>query len=126
MKKRIAACFMALSVALSMAPSIPAVADDTTENAISEAQSNVSRIKTKEGGSYTKDSAVKIEIDDETSGHNGIIVQDAEYTISDSEITMNTDADGTDTCDFSGKGTAVAVFGGKANVTIKNTTRPPV
>lgn len=60
-------------------------------------------------------------IDDSRSGLNGIIIKDTDYTISDASITMKTDADGTDTCDFSGKGSAVAVFG-DSNVTIEDST----
>ncbi len=61
-------------------------------------------------------------LEDPVSGHNGIMVVNAEYTISGYTIKMLTDADGTDTCDFSGKGTAIAVYGEKANVTIEDTT----
>ena len=68
----------------------------------------------------TADSAVDVEITDSVSGHNGIIIIDAgEYTISNATITMLTDADGTDTCDFSGKGSAIAVYG-DSNVTIED------
>jgi hypothetical protein len=35
---------------------------------------------------------------------------------------MLTEADGTDTCDFSGKGTAIAVFGSDANVSVTDST----
>ena len=47
---------------------------------------------------------------------------DAPYTITGAEITMLTDADGSDTCDFSGKGSAIAAFGSDANVTVSNST----
>ena len=50
-------------------------------------------------------------IEDSESGHNGILVTDTAYAIRGAKITLLTDADGTDTCDFSGKGAAVAVFG---------------
>ena len=33
---------------------------------------------------------------------------------------MITDADGTNTCDFSGKGTAIAVYGETAEVVLEN------
>lgn len=45
-----------------------------------------------------------------------------DYTISNAEITMLSDADGSDTCDFSGKGTAIAAFGSDANVTVTDST----
>ena len=47
---------------------------------------------------------------------------DADYTISDATIDMLTDADGSDTCDFYGKGTAIAAFGDDANVTVEDST----
>ena len=66
----------------------------------------------------TADAATDITINDSNSGHNGIIIIDAgEYAISNAKITMLTDADGTDTCDFSGKGSAIAVYG-DSNVTV--------
>jgi len=73
-------------------------------------------------GDYDETSASNIVIDDSESGHNGILVVDANYTISGATIDMLTDADGTDTCDFSGKGTAIAAFGSGANVTIEDST----
>ena len=63
----------------------------------------------------------QVVIEDDRSGLNGIIIKDTDYTISDAEITMKTDADGTDTCDFSGKGSAVAVFG-DSDVLIEDST----
>ena len=69
-------------------------------------------------GTYDGDSAENIVITDSESGHNGILVYNTDYAVSGAGITMLTDADGTDTCDFSGKGTAIAVFGSDANVTV--------
>ena len=60
-------------------------------------------------------------ISDERSGLNGIIIKDTDYTISNADITMMTDADGKDTCDFSGKGSAIAVYG-DSNVKITGST----
>lgn len=71
-------------------------------------------------GEYDATGASGIVIDDGESGHNGILVVDAEYTITGATIDLLTYADGTDTCDFSGKGTAVAAFGSGANVTIED------
>ncbi|KAH3743912.1 hypothetical protein Pelo_14703 [Pelomyxa schiedti] len=58
----------------------------------------------------------------EFSGFNSIMLNSVtSYTIEDSVIEDVTDADGKDTCDFSGLGAAVAVFGG-TKLTIFNTT----
>ena len=68
---------------------------------------------------FTTDSVSGITIEDDTAGHNGIIVIDSDYTISNVTIIMDTDADGTTTCDFSGKGSAIAVYG-DSNVVIED------
>lgn len=70
-------------------------------------------------GSYDAGSAVNVEINDSATGHNGIIVVDRDYEIRNTKIIMDTTANGTDTCDFSGKGSAVAVYG-NSYVTIKD------
>lgn len=44
-------------------------------------------------------------------GFNPIIVVDSDYTIQDADITIDSDGDGSLTCDFSGLGAAVAVYG---------------
>ena len=90
-----------------------------TSDGIEEDKSSTDRIK---GGSYDGNSASGITIDDDISGHNGILIDNAAYSITDAEINLLTDADGTDTCDFSGKGTAVAVFGSDAEVTIEDSS----
>ena len=90
-----------------------------TADGVNEAKSNADRIAS---GSYDARSASGIVINDSESGHNGILVYNTDYTISNAEITMLTDADGSDTCDFSGKGTAIAAFGSDANVTITDST----
>ncbi len=89
------------------------------DSVIDTTYSNTKLLKSK--GSYTNSVAVGIEINDSISGHNGIIIIDSNYTISGATITMETTADGTDTCDFSGKGSAIAVFG-NSNVVIENST----
>ncbi|MBQ6120672.1 MAG: hypothetical protein IJI59_02905, partial [Clostridia bacterium] len=73
-------------------------------------------------GTYDDSTATGIVIDDSESGHNGILVVNAEYTITGATIDMQTDADGSGTCDFSGKGTAIAAFGDDANVTVEDST----
>ena len=90
-----------------------------TADGISEEKSATDRITS---GSYDAQSVSGIVISDSESGHNGILVYNTDYTISNAEITMLTDADGSDTCDFSGKGTAIAAFGSDANVTITDST----
>ena len=86
-----------------------------TADGIAEDKSSADRIVT---GTYDAQSASGVVISDSESGHNGILVYNTDYTIFNAEITMLTDADGSDTCDFSGKGTAIAAFGSDANVTI--------
>ncbi|MBQ6959356.1 MAG: hypothetical protein IJP78_00090 [Clostridia bacterium] len=90
-----------------------------TADGINEEQSAIDRITS---GSYDAQSASGIVISDSESGHNGILVYNTDYAISDAEITILADADGSDTCDFSGKGTAIAAFGSDANVTITGST----
>ena len=75
-----------------------------TSDGIDEEKSSKDRI---EGGSYDGTGAEGISISDDASGHNGILVYGTSYAITDATIDLATDADGTDTCDFSGKGTAV-------------------
>lgn len=57
----------------------------------------------------------------EKVGVNGIMINDSDYTIKDSVINLSAgDADGSTTCDFSGLGSAIAVYG-DSNLTISNT-----
>ena len=90
-----------------------------TAEGIDTEKSSTDRISS---GDYDETSASGIVIDDSQSGHNGILIVDAEYTITGVSIDMLTDADGSDTCDFSGKGTAIAAFGDDANVTVEDST----
>ena len=90
----------------------------TTEG-ISAEKSAVDRIAE---GDYDEHSATGLVLNDSESGHNGILVYNTDYAITGADITMLTDADGSDTCDFSGKGTAIAVFGSDANVTITDSS----
>ena len=87
-----------------------------TAEGVDDAKTNMGRAVS---GSFDDHSASDLALSDSVSGHNGIIVVDADYTISGAKIELLTDADGTDTCDFSGKGTAVAVFGKDAHVTLE-------
>ena len=90
-----------------------------TADGIDDEKSATERITS---GEYDASGASGIVIDDSASGHNGILVVDADYAITGATIDMLTDADGNDTCDFSGKGTAIAAFGSGANVTIEDST----
>ena len=90
-----------------------------TAEGISLDQSSAGRVS---AGTYDADSAENIVINDSESGHNGILVYNMNYAVTGAEITMLTEADGTDTCDFSGKGTAIAAFGSDANVTVTDST----
>ena len=90
-----------------------------TSDGINEGQSTTDRIAS---GTYDAQSASGIVLNDSASGHNGILVYNTDYTASNAEITLLTDADGSDTCDFSGKGTAIAAFGSNANVTVTDST----
>ncbi len=56
-----------------------------------------------------------------TSGMSGIILRDSDYTISDVEITMLTESDGTDVNDFAGYGAGVVAYG-DSKVIIENST----
>lgn len=90
-----------------------------TADGLDQSKSSTDRIS---GGSYDDQAADGITLTDTASGDTGILVDNTDYTISNSTIEMLTDADGTDTCDFSGKGSAIAVFGDDANVLIDNTS----
>ncbi len=90
-----------------------------TADGVSAEKSATERILS---GEYDESAASNITINDSESGHNGILVYNTDYVVSNAEITMLTEADGTDTCDFSGKGSAVAVFGSDANVEITGST----
>ena len=90
-----------------------------TAEGVDAEKTNADRIA---GGAYDAKAAEGVSIVDGVAGHNAIIVVDAPYTITNATIEMLTDADGTDTCDFSGKGTAIAVYGENAQVVLENAT----
>jgi len=69
-------------------------------------------------GEYDASGADGIVIEDTRSGDNGIIVVNADYAISGANISLLTDADGSNTCDFSGRGSAIAVYGSESSVTM--------
>ena len=88
-----------------------------TAEGVDEEKSAVSRLAE---GAYDASVADGIVIDDSETGHNGVLVVGTEYTVSNAKIDLVTEADGTDTCDFSGKGAAIAVFGSDAKVTVED------
>lgn len=90
-----------------------------TGEGIDEEKSSTDRIVS---GEYDASSADGIVIEETQSGDNGILVVNADYSISNAEISLLTDADGSDTCDFSGRGSAIAVYGSEANVTVEDST----
>ena len=90
-----------------------------TAEGIDEEKSSTERIAS---GAYDASSSDGIVIEDTQSGDNGIIVVDADYVISNTEINLLTNADGSDTCDFSGRGSAIAVYGPEASVTVEDST----
>ena len=60
-----------------------------------------------------------LDIQIEMDGLNGVILYNSDYTIKDSVIALNAAAaDGSTTCDFSGKGAAVATYGEGTNLVI--------
>ena len=90
-----------------------------TGEGIDEEKSSTDRIVS---GEYDASSADGIVIEETQSGDNGILVLNADYAISNANISLLTDADGSDTCDFSGRGSAIAVYGSEANVTVEDST----
>lgn len=86
-----------------------------TQDGIDEENSETGRISS---GTYDDSQAEGITISDSESGHNGILIYNTPYSISNATIDLITEADGTDTCDFSGKGSAIATFGSESDVTV--------
>ena len=68
---------------------------------------------------YDGSSIENVSVSAGTTGFSGMILNDAgTYTVKDSKVVLNTGSDGTDANDFSGYGSAVAVFG-DTNATIE-------
>ena len=88
-----------------------------TAEGIDEEKSAEERIAS---GEYDAAGVTDVTLMDVESGHNGILIYNTPYKITNSLIEMITEADGTDTCDFSGKGSAVAVFGNEGKVDIED------
>ena len=72
---------------------------------------------------YVDEDLIGITLTDDVSWHNGAIyMTEGEYTISGSTIIMDSDADGSDTNDFSGLGAAVMAINSGVVLTIEDTT----
>lgn len=73
-------------------------------------------------GKTLKDDSIEgLKMTTATSGYSAVIAQDSDYTITNADIRMNTDSDGTDVNDFAGYGAGVAVYG-DSKVTIEDST----
>lgn len=70
-------------------------------------------------GTYDGEKAEGVKIEANDPSFNGIIVAGGvDYTISGADIQMITDGDGLQSCDFSGKGTAITSFGEGTKLTV--------
>lgn len=70
---------------------------------------------------YDATHAENVTIDSSDPSFNGIIVSGGiDYTISKATILFDTDGDGLQTCDFSGKGTAITSFGDGTKLTVED------
>ena len=69
------------------------------------------------GGSVTPASASGIAVNSTSDNFNGIMVNDAEYTIKDSTFSFLSKSDGSDVCDFDGYGAVISAFN-NARVTV--------
>ena len=70
-------------------------------------------------GRYNSEGAQGLEITSKSHDFSALIVQGGRYALQDAVIDLDSDADGRDTCDFVGLGSAVAAFAG-ARVTLDN------
>lgn len=74
-----------------------------------------------QGGSFDGTKAEGLTIEGTDPSFNGIIVAGGiDYTISKATIRFDTDGDGLQACDFSGKGTAITSFGEGTKLTIED------
>ena len=74
-----------------------------------------------QGGSYDGTKAEGLTIEGTDPSFNGIVVAGGiDYTISKATIRFDTDGDGLQSCDFSGKGTAITSFGEGTKLTVED------
>ena len=85
-----------------------------------QVMANQSATEAISAGTYDGKSATGVVITSEYEGFNPIIVVDSEYTISGAKLVINSDGDGTRTCDFSGLGAAIAAYGSETLLVIEN------
>ena len=71
------------------------------------------------GGSYDDGKAEELTVEARTPDFSAVIVDGGKYSIKNAKIRMTSEADGSDTCDFVGLGSAVGAFSG-ARVDIEN------
>ena len=64
------------------------------------------------GGKYDNGGAEGISLDSASHDFSAVIVDGGKYKIKNARITLDSDADGKDTCDFVGLGSAVGAFSG--------------
>ena len=115
-RKKVLAVILSATVMMSMSSGLTVMAASAPA-AASTVTVDSSRVS---GGTVTYTKADGVTINDNTSGHEAFVLVDSEYTIKDSKIKLNTTADGSDTCDFSGTGAAVAAY--SSDVSIENST----
>ena len=133
--KSILALIMALAMVMGLCAST-AFADDEAADESSDMSEMEGMEEMGEGGgmpggnsapsyvyaTYIDESLDGITLSDDVSYHNGIVYETAgEYTLSNSTIYMLSDADGSDTTDFTGLGAAVMATGTGVVLTIENT-----
>jgi hypothetical protein len=74
-----------------------------------------------DGATYDETHAENVTIRSTDPSFNGIMVSGGiQYTIAKATITFDTDGDGRQSCDFSGKGTAIAAYGEGTKVTVED------
>ena len=71
------------------------------------------------GGSFDDSCADSLTLDSTSTDFSAVIVDGGKYSVKNAKIRMTSDADGKDTCDFVGLGSAVGAFNG-ARVNIEN------
>lgn len=72
-------------------------------------------------GTYDGEKAENVTIEGTDPSFNGIVVAGGiDYTISKATIRFDTDGDGLQACDFSGKGTAITSFGEGTKLTVED------
>jgi hypothetical protein len=73
------------------------------------------------GASYDGERAENVIINSDDPSFNGIVVAGGiDYTIAKATIRLDTDGDGLQTCDFSGKGAAIAAYGEGTKLTVED------